>query len=125
MKLKKILIVDDEEIVSRLVKTSLENLWPTLRVDVCNDGMGAVQQVRKLQPDLIFLDIQMPGISGSDIAMQLKERPETKNIPIVFLTGMLTKEEARARGNQIGGEYFLAKPVSIEELMATVERFIQ
>ena len=125
MKLKKVLIIDDEQVICQLVKTSLENLWPTLKVDTCTDGQVAVRQVEMSKPNLILLDINMPGVSGTDIAMKLKERADTQSIPIVFLTGMLTKEEALSKGNQIGGEFFLAKPVSINELVQTVERFIQ
>ena len=125
MKLKKIMIVDDEAMICQLVKSSLENLWPSLKVEICTDGAAAVQQIQKAAPNLIFLDINMPVVSGSDIAMKLKERHDTKSIPIVFLTGMLTKEEAESHAHRIGGEYFLAKPVSVEELVQTVERFIQ
>lgn len=125
MKLKTVLIIDDDAVICQLVKTSLENFWPTLKVEMCTDGQKAVRQAEALKPNLILLDINMPIFSGTDIAQKLKERVDTKGIPIVFLTGMLTREEAEERGNQIGGGYFLAKPVSIHELVQTVERFIQ
>lgn len=119
------LVIDDEPVICQLVKTSLENLWPTLRVETCTDGQKAIRLVETLMPNLVLLDVNMPVVSGTDIAMKLKERAQTQNIPIVFLTGMLTREEAEERGHQIGGEYFLAKPVSIQELVQTVERFIR
>lgn len=125
MKLKTVLIIDDEQIICQLVKTSLENLWPTLKVETCSDGNAAVRTVGSVKPNLILLDINMPGTSGTDIAMKLKERADTKDIPIIFLTGMLTKDEAAAKGNQIGGAFFLAKPVSIQELVQAVEKHIQ
>lgn len=125
MKLKTILIIDDEPVICQLVKTSLENLWPTIKVETCTNGQEAVRRVEALKPNLVLLDINMPVVSGTDIAMKLKERAETSTIPIVFLTGMLTREEADERGHQIGGEYFLAKPVSIQELVQTVEKFIR
>lgn len=125
MKLKTVLIVDDEAIICQLVKTSLENLWPTLKVETCTDGTKAVRQIETLKPNLILLDINMPVMSGTDIAQKLKEREVTASIPIVYLTGMLSREEAEQREHQVGGNYFLAKPVSIQELVQTVERFIQ
>ncbi len=125
MKLKTVLVIDDEPMICQLVKTSLENLWPTLRVEVCTDGQQAVHMAESLKPSLILLDINMPVLSGTDIAMKLKERTQTHAIPIVFLTGMLTHDEAQSKGNQIGGAYFLAKPVSIQEIVQTVEKFIQ
>ena len=125
MKLKTVLIVDDQESICNLVKASLENLWPTLKVVTCPDSSRAMDKIKNLLPNLVILDVQMPGFSGADIAQAMKEYPATKAIPIIFLTGILTPEEARSRGNEIGGEHFMAKPINFGELTSTVEKYIR
>ena len=124
MKLKKVLIVDDQESICNLVKASLENMWPTLKATTCTDSSQAFDKIKTLLPDLVLLDVQMGAVSGDDVAQQMRENPATRSIPIVFLTGILTPEEARARGNTSGGEHFLAKPIDFRELVATVEKYI-
>ena len=124
MKLKKVLVVDDQEMICNLVKASLENLWPTLKVITCSESSLAMDKIKNLLPDLVLLDIQMGDISGSDIAQQMKENPSTQGIPIIFLTGIISAEEAHARGNTSGGEHFLAKPLDFKELVAAVEKYI-
>ena len=125
MKLKTVVIVDDQESICNLVKASLENLWPTLKVVTCPDSSRALEKIRSLLPNLVILDIQMPGLSGADIAQEMKERPETQAIPIIFLTGILTPEEARQRADKGSGEHFVAKPINFGELTSTVEKYIQ
>ena len=125
MKLKSVLIVDDQENICNLVKASLENLWPTLKVTTCADSSRAMEKIKSLLPNLVILDVQMPGISGPDIAQEMKESPDTKTIPIIFLTGILTPEEARGRSGNIGGEHFVAKPLDFSELVAAIEKYIK
>jgi CheY-like chemotaxis protein len=124
MKLKKAMVVDDQEMICNLVKASLENAWPTLKVTKCSDSTRALEKIKALLPDLVLLDVQMGEVSGDDIAQAMKEDPATRAIPIVFLTGILTPEEAHARQNEIGGKHFLAKPIDFNELIATVEKYI-
>ena len=125
MKLKTVLIVDDQESICNLVKASLENLWPTLKVSTCPDSRRALEKIKSTLPNLVILDVQMPDVSGADIAQAMKESPDTKSIPVIFLTGILTPEEARDRSGRIGGEHFVAKPINFGELAATVEKYIQ
>ena len=124
VKLKTVLVVDDQENICNLVKASLENLWPSLKVVTCPDSTRAMEKVKGLLPNLVILDVQMPEVSGSDIAQAMKEHPDTRAIPIIFLTGILTPEEARARADR-GGEHFLAKPINFGELTAAVEKYIR
>lgn len=125
VKLKSVLIVDDQESICHLVKASLENLWPSLKVATCSDSSRALEKIKSLLPNLVILDVQMPGVSGPDIAQEMKEHNDTKSIPIIFLTGILTPEEARGRSGKIGGEHFVAKPLDFHELAATVEMYIR
>ena len=125
VKLKTVLIVDDQESICSLVKASLENLWPTLKVVTCADSTRAMEKVKSLLPNLVILDVQMPEISGPDIAQAMKEHPDAKSIPIIFLTGILTPEEARGRADRVGRDIFIAKPINFGELTAAVEKYIQ
>lgn len=125
MKLKTVVIVDDQENICNLVKASLENVWPTLKVTTCPDSTRAVEKIRALNPDLVILDVEMPKVSGADIAQAMKEDPATSAIPILFLTGILTPEEAHNRVDKADGIHFLAKPIDFKELTAMVEKFIR
>ena len=121
--MKKILLIDDEKDFCQLIKEQLE-LSSAFQVETCSNARDAVNKVREMRPDLIFLDIMMPAISGPEIAAELKASEETKKIPIVFLTAVIGEEEAKSREHLIGGERFLGKPVKIEELLYMVNRLI-
>lgn len=121
MSKKKILIVDDEKQFTHLVKLNLE-ATEKYDVRVENNGLNGLAAVKEFKPDLILLDILMPDIAGSEVAYQLKNEKETKNIPVVFLTAIATKAEVHRQGNIIGGHPFVAKPVSEEELIDVIEK---
>jgi len=120
--MKKILLIDDEEDFCYFVKKNLEATG-NFEVEVYNDDIDIVQEARRLQPNLILLDIKMPKKDGSEMALELKKHKDTQGIPFIFLTALVNEEETQKRGNFIGGEYFLAKPVRISELIDTINRF--
>lgn len=121
---KRILVVDDEKGFSELVKLNLEKSGQ-YEVVVENDGTKALAAAQKARPDLILLDVMMPGIDGSDVAESIKADNVLKDTPIVFVTAILTEDEASSRGNTIGGYPFIAKPVSSEKLIDCIERNIK
>jgi putative two-component system response regulator len=112
-----ILVVDDEpknvEVIGRLMSR--------LGYDVINapDGEAALQSVVRDRPDLVLLDVNMPGIDGIEVCRRLKADPETRLIPVVLLTG-LTASEDRLRGIEAGADDFLSKPPVMVELEARV-----
>jgi len=116
---RRILIIDDEEDFCYFVKMNLE-ATAGFEVSVCCDSTEAVRQARKQQPDLILLDIMMPGMSGSDVAEELKNHSDTCDIPIVFSTALVKEEEIEEKNGVIGGRHFIAKPVKISELIDTI-----
>ncbi len=122
MSKKKILLVDDEASFTRAVRRNLE-AEGGYEVMVVNEGAQAVEAVRSFQPDLIFLDLVMPGIEGSDVARHIRNDKNLKGIPIVFLTATVTRQEANSRGGVIGGEAFLAKPVTVKEIIQCIDRY--
>lgn len=118
---KKILVVDDEEDFVRMVKLNLED---TGRYEVRTEIKGSLTlaAAKEFMPDLILLDILMLDMEGSEVASQLKQDEDTKEIPIVFLTAVVRKKEVEASSGIIGGYPFVAKPVSIEELIDIIEK---
>jgi len=116
---KRILIVDDEVSFARMVKLNLEKTG-AFEVRVENRAVGALAAAREFKPDLILLDVIMPNMDGGDVSKQLKRYPGLKDIPIVFLTATVSKRETGDAGLNSGGELFLAKPVSVESLIACI-----
>ena len=121
---KRILIIDDEKNFCRLVKMNLEE---TGKYEVKTESQGScgLAVAKKFKPDLILLDLLMPDMPGEELASQIREDESVKDIPIVFLTAVATKEETTARGGIIGGHPFVAKPVSRDELITCVEENIR
>ncbi len=113
----KILIVDDVVSNVLLLKILLTN--EKFQVCTANCGNACIEQAKKEHPDLILLDVMMPDISGFDTAVILKKDPETKDIPIIFLTALNTPSDL-VRGFQVGANDFLTKPFNKEELVMRV-----
>ena len=120
---KKVLIIDDEENFTQLVKLNLEQTGQ-YEVMAINQGALAVSSARQFKPDLIVLDVLMPDLQGDDIAYELEKDNSTKDIPIVFLTAAVTKEEVERHKGLIAKRPFIAKPVSAEELISYIEENI-
>jgi len=114
-----VLIVDDSVSVCEALKLNLEHRHGFI-VHTAQTGKTGLALARRLRPDIIVLDVMMPGMSGGQVAEVLRESPDMARIPIIFFTGMVSKEELESRGGEIGGELFMAKPVSHEELAATI-----
>ena len=121
---KRILVVDDEVALTRIIKLNLERTG-SYEVRTENMGRMAIPAAKEFKPDLIFLDVMMPDMSGDDVAALLKEDPVFSNIPFIFMTAIVTKEETQSKETDIGGNLFLAKPVKTEELIATIERVLR
>ncbi len=116
----RILIIDNNRDFTRSAKLGLER---TGRYSVWeeNQPARAHQTAQQVKPDLILLDIAMPEMDGGEVAAQVESDPTLHGTPVVFLTALVTKAEAKS-GLQIQGHPFLAKPISIPELVAGIER---
>jgi CheY-like chemotaxis protein len=119
MSKKKILLVDDESGFTRLLRLTL----PAYEIREVNNPLLAVQAAREFKPDMIFLDVIMPEADGGTIAAQMKEDPMLKHVPIVFLTAIVSKDEAKNR-HEIGGCEFLAKPVSRDQVDECIRKHL-
>ena len=109
----KILIVDDVVSNVLLLKVLLKNL--NYQIATANDGLQALSAVETEKPDLILLDVMMPGLNGFEVAEKLKENPETRDIPIIFLTALNATSDV-VRGFKAGANDFISKPFHKEEL---------
>jgi two-component system alkaline phosphatase synthesis response regulator PhoP len=116
---RRILIVDDDRDSTHLIKILLEKVGSYLVLEE-NDAANAHQNARNFRPDLILLDITMPQRDGGEIAAEIEADLEFQRTPIVFLTALVTKAEAKA-GLRIQGHPVLAKPISIPELINKIE----
>ena len=120
---KRILVVDDEPEITLMVKLNLEQ---TGRYEVRTENLGrrAIEAAREFRPDLILLDVMMPDMLGSEIAAQLEADSKLRAIKFVFLTAMVSKEEALRSSGEIGGHTFVAKPISADDLCRVVEEHL-
>jgi len=120
---RKIVIVDDERDFCHFVKMNLEATGD-FEVSVCCDSTEAVRHVKTHYPDLILLDILMPGLSGPEITEKLRDNIDTREIPVIFLTAVATEKDTEERGNVIGGNYVVAKPVKINKLRGVINKVL-
>ncbi|MCZ6760738.1 MAG: response regulator [Gemmatimonadetes bacterium] len=124
MEKRRILVVDDEAIITRTLKLYLEGTG-SYEVRTENEGSHALQAAREFNPDLIMLDLVMPDTDGATLASELRGDSELQNIPIIFLTALVSKQEVGAQGKEIGGHPFLAKPVDPEKVVECIEEQLQ
>ena len=115
---KKILVVDDNLTHLSLIQTLLQDRG--YLVVTAADGEEAIELAINQKPNLIILDVKMPVMEGDEAAMHLKSREETKDIPIVFVTGLRTEKEIREDKE----ENIFAKPVPLEPFLSKIKELI-
>jgi len=115
----RILIVDDNPRFSHSARLILQESGQYV---VCeeNDAASAVETARSFRPDLILLDLVMPQLDGAEVAAQVESDWALLGVPIVFVTGLVTRDEAR-NGQRIDGHRVVSKPVSSFDLLGAVE----
>jgi CheY-like chemotaxis protein len=120
--MRRVLIVDNDKDSTHLVKVLLEKTGRYVVLEE-NDPIRAHASARNFKPDLILLDVVMPERDGGEIAAQIRADPELHNTPIIFLTALVTRAEAKT-GLHIDGHPFLAKPISIPEVIEAIEQIL-
>lgn len=113
----RILVVEDEEPLSLLLRYNLES--EGYDVESANRGDDAELMLKEHLPDLVLLDWMLPGLSGIELCRRLRQRTETKTLPIILLTAR-GEEEERVRGLATGADDYVVKPFSVPELLARV-----
>jgi putative two-component system response regulator len=116
-----ILVVDDAE---ANIDILVEALGEDFDVSVALDGESALESVADQEPDLILLDIMMPGIDGYEVCKRLKEDENTRNIPVIFLTAMV-EEQDEAKGLALGAVDYITKPFSPELVKSRVRNQLE
>ncbi|MDJ0554909.1 MAG: hybrid sensor histidine kinase/response regulator [Microcoleaceae cyanobacterium MO_207.B10] len=117
-----ILIVDDNPINMKLAVSILEGHG--YNILIATDGQTCLTQSKYHSPDIILMDVLMPGIDGFETCKFLKEDPETRDIPVIFMTA-LSNIEDKMTGFQVGGVDYVTKPIKIDEVLARVKVHIQ
>lgn len=115
-----VLVVDDSLAQAELYAFMLDC---TADVTVATDGEQALAFAEATPPDVVLLDVVMPGLSGWDVCERLKANPVTAKIPIVFLTG-LDGVDVPARAHRAGAQAVLMKPCPVDRLVLTIERLV-
>ena len=116
-----ILVVDDTTCISDIIRHVLQGAG--FRTRAARNALEGVALARLERPDLILMDILMPGMDGSMVSGSMKETDELKDIPVVLLSAM-PEEEIRRRATDCGAAAFLPKPFRHEELLRCVERVL-
>ena len=118
---KKVLVVDDEEDIRTSVSQILEiRGYEVIRAE---NGMECLKQLERVLPDLVILDIMMPGMSGWDVAARMKEHHQWQAVPIVFLTAKGDEMSVGLGG--LASEEYIVKPFDVGKLMECVDRILQ
>lgn len=116
-----ILIVEDHATMREAMRLILEHEGFEIRE--APDGARALEMAKRQPPDLMFLDLNIPGASGADVLAELKNDPATKNVRVIVVTA--TGEEGRAFVLSLGADEYFTKPFSPTALLNTVERVLE
>jgi len=118
---KKILIVEDEENLLRLESILLGSRGYEVKGAI--DGPSALESVASTKPDLVLLDIMLPGIDGYEVCRQIKANEATRHIPVVMLSAKKSKEDL-VKGEQAGADWYITKPFKSAMVIETIQRFL-
>jgi len=122
MSKKRIGIVEDERDMADLVATRLRR--EGYKVDVAHDGREGLEMIRSDPPDLVLLDIMLPGMAGTEIAKALREDPRTAGLPIIMLTAR-SEESDIVVGLKFGADDYVTKPFSMSVLLARIDALLR
>ncbi|MCH9614623.1 MAG: Transcriptional regulatory protein WalR [Chlamydiia bacterium] len=119
---KRILLIEDEEDISALIKLQAELFGYKLHVEV--DGINGFRAVERERPDLVILDVMLPGQNGFDVCRKIKNHPELKNIPVIMLTAK-SEELDIVLGLEIGADDYVSKPFSPKVLFSRIKAVLR
>lgn len=119
---KKVLLIDDEPAFTRLLRMNLEKTgcYEVREEHVGSRGLAAVKEFK---PDIVLLDVVMPDIDGGTVISQIRCSEDLKGTKVVFLTAVMTKQEASAQSGMLNSIPCIAKPVSTEEIIVCIEKY--
>src|SRR5277367_1367250 len=114
---KKVLIVDDEPEMLNLIKYTLEKA--SYEVFTCDNGRHAWDEIVRIKPDLLVLDVMLPGIDGYSLQLKISQDPQTKDMPIIVVTALEPSKTLFQKFPQVVG--FMTKPFKTDDLLQTVQ----
>lgn len=120
--LQKVLVIDDEENIIEFVKLGLR--YEGFQVESAPDGEQGITLAQRINPELIILDVMMPGIDGIEVCQRLRENPTTRDIPILMLTAKDAVQD-RIYGLDAGADDYLTKPFDFDELLARMRAILR
>jgi CheY-like chemotaxis protein len=124
MTTRRILVVDDDVNATRMIKLALERTGH-YKVRELNDPIQALWVAREFKPDLVLMDVCMPGKEGMELAFQLRGDEDFQAIPIVFLTSLISEQEALGNTVTGGGFHFIAKPTRLNRVITCIEKSLE
>ncbi|MCM8778065.1 MAG: response regulator [Candidatus Omnitrophica bacterium] len=119
----KILIVDDEKLIAQSIKDFLESKHPSWHINLAHDGFEAGRLITIVNPDIIILDLFLPGVNGFYLCRNLKNNEATKNIKIIAITGYPTEENIE-KIKEYGADAVLSKPFNMDELEKILNKLL-
>lgn len=120
--MSRILVVEDDPDIAELIRHYLERA--SHRVDVLAHGNDAVSRVREQRPDLVILDLMLPGVDGLEICRLLRANPATADVPVMMVTAR-AEESDRIVGLELGADDYITKPFSAKEVVARVNALLR
>jgi len=118
MTMRTILIIDDDPAFIQLVRMRLAT--SDYHVVTATGGAEGLQKAKSTQPDLILLDVVMPGMDGGDVSQALQADPQLRTVPVVHFTSLIGREEAVRRNDKTSQEVFLSKTASSSEMFTAI-----
>lgn len=118
---KKILAVDDDAAVTAYLEAKLGADYDVVATNISTRALTLAQSER---PDLIICDIDMPELDGGDLAAVLSQNPTTRDIPLLFLTALMSPREGKALGGEVGGRPGVSKRAPLPELLSRIRELI-
>ncbi len=117
---KKVLIIDDEPEMLKMISYALEKAG--FKTATCDSGKQALAAISSHKPDLLILDVMLPGIDGYSLGQQIAGNPETKGIPVIVLTALEPSKPLFQKFSQVVA--FMTKPCNIDELVSQVQKAV-
>jgi len=120
-KRNRILIVEDEESLLKLESIILTSKG--YQVTGCSDGASALDEIARNPPDLVILDIMLPGMDGFEVCRRIRSHPESSRVPVIMLSARKNSQDIE-RGTQAGAEAYITKPFKSAQLISTIEQIL-
>jgi DNA-binding response OmpR family regulator len=119
---KKVMVVDDEKSLAELLEVNL--MFEGFQVTKAFSGVESLNKIPDEHPDIIILDVRMPGLDGFEVCRRLKASEETKNIPVVMVSAFAQEDDIN-KGLSVGAAAYVKKPFDITKLIETIRQILK